>query len=288
MKIKLITDSACDLSLDYVKENNIEVIPLEVNFKGRFIKDDLGQSISFEEFSKAMKEGETPSTTQVNIGTFVEVFKKYLKEGYEVLYLGVSSSISGTFNSARQAKELIEENKEVEIHIIDTEAASVGQGLLVYKVNEMLKGNKSIEEIINYVEENKRKVNHWITVDDLNHLKRGGRISRVSATMGSILNLKPVIILDNEGKLKVVDKLKGRKKVLKYLANKYIERAIDKENQSVFISHVDAKEDAEYIKNLILTESKAKEVFINNIGSVIGSHGGPGALALMFIGEGRE
>ena len=288
MKIKLITDSACDLNIDYVKENNIEVIPLEVNFKGRFIKDDLGQSISFEEFSKAMREGETPSTTQVNIGTFVEVFEKYLKEGYEVLYLGVSSSISGTFNSARQAKELIEENKEVEIHIIDTEAASVGQGLLVYKVNEMLKGNKSIEEIINYVEENKRKVNHWITVDDLNHLKRGGRISKTAATMGSIFNLKPVMILDNEGKLKVVDKLKGRKKVLKYLANKYIERAVDKENQSVFISHVDAKEDAEYIKNLILTESKAKEVFINNIGSVIGSHGGPGALALMFIGEGRE
>lgn len=288
MKIKLITDSVCDLSIDYVSENNIEVIPLEVNFKGEFIKDDLGQSLSFEEFAKAMREGETPSTTQVNIGTFVEVFTKYIKEGYEILYLGVSSLVSGTFNSARQAKALIEEeNKVCKINIVDTESASVGQGLLVYKVNEMLKENKGIDEIISCVEETKKKVNHWITVDDLNHLKRGGRISKTSAAMGSILNLKPIMILDDDGKIKVVDKLKGRKKVLRYLANKYIERAIDKENQVVFISHVDAKEDAEYIRRLILTESMAKNVFVNNMGNVIGSHGGPGALAIMFIGESR-
>lgn len=288
MKIKLITDSACDLDINYVKDNNIEVVPLEVHFRGKFIKDDLGQSLSFEEFCRGMREGETPSTTQVNIGTFIEVFDKYIKDGYEILYLGLASSLSGTYNSAVQAKKLIkEENKDAKIHLIDTRSASVGEGLLVYKANEMIKENKKIEDIIKYVEETKLKVNHWITVDDLNHLKRGGRISVASATIGSILNVKPIMILDNEGKIKAVDKIKGRKKVLKYLANKYIEKAVDKENQSVFISHVDSKEDAEYIKNIIITESKAKEVFINNIGSVIGSHGGPGALAIIFIAENR-
>jgi len=288
MKIKLITDSACDLDINYVKDNNIEVVPLEVHFRGKFIKDDLGQSLSFEEFCRGMREGETPSTTQVNIGTFIEVFDKYIKDGYEILYLGLASSLSGTYNSAVQAKELIkEENKDAKIHLIDTRSASVGEGLLVYKANEMIKENKKIEDIIKYVEETKLKINHWITVDDLNHLKRGGRISVASATIGSILNVKPIMILDKEGKIKAVDKIKGRKKVLKYLANKYIENAVDKENQSVFITHVDSKEDAEYIKNIILTESKAKEVFINNIGSVIGSHGGPGAIAIIFIGENR-
>lgn len=289
MKIKIITDSACDLSIDYIKKNNIEVVSLEVNFKGKFIKDDLGQTISFEEFSKAMREGETPTTTQVNVGTFFEVFKKYVEEGYEILYLGVSAAISGTFNSARQAKELIdEEYKDAKVNIIDTQSASVGEGLLVYKVNEMIKANKDLDKIIKYIEQVKMGVNHWITVDDLNHLKRGGRLSKVSATMGGIFNLKPVMILDDQGKVKVVDKVKGRKKVLKYLANKYIERAVDKENQVVFISHVDAREDAEAIRDLILKESVAKEIFINNIGSVLGSHGGPGALALVFMSDTRN
>lgn len=285
MKIKLITDAACDLDINYVRENDIEVIPLELNFKGEFIKDDLGQNLSYKDFYKAMREGETPTTTQINIQTFINVFNKYIKEGYEILYLGVSSTVSGTYNSALKAKEMIkEENKEAKIHTIDTASGSVGEGLLVYKSNKMLKENNSIEEIIDYIEKIKSKVKLWITVDDLNHLRRGGRVSKASAVIGTMLNIKPILTLDEEGKLKVVSKMRGRKKALKCLFNKYVELAKEKENQTVFISSGDAEEDAEYIKSLLIKESKVKEVFINSIGCVLGSHGGPGSLLIAFLG----
>lgn len=284
MKIKLITDAACDLDLNYVKENNIEVIPLELNFKGKFIKDDLGKSLSYKDFYNAMREGETPTTTQANTQIFIDTFNKFIKQGYEILYLGVSSKMSGTYNNALIAKQMIEEeNKEAKIHTIDTVSGSVGEGLLVYKSNKMLKENNTIEEIIDYIEKIKLKVKLWITVDDLNHLRRGGRVSKTSAVIGSILNIKPIITLDEDGKLKVVSKLRGRKKAITYLFNKYVECAKDKENQTVFISSGDAKEDSEYIKKLIITQSKVKEVFINSIGCVLGSHGGPGALLVAFI-----
>ena len=194
MSIKIITDSGCDLSLDYVKENNIEVVPLMVNINGKFIPDDLGQTLSRQDFYDLLKDGILPTTTQVNIGSFYEVFKTYIEKGDEIVYIGLSSALSGTYNSAVKAKEmLLEEYSNAKIYTIDSLSASLGEGLLVYTLKELLDKGTPLLEAIKFIEENKRKVIHSIIVDDLNYLKRGGRLSGAAAAVGSILNIKPVL-----------------------------------------------------------------------------------------------
>lgn len=288
MSIKIITDSGCDLSLDYVKENNIEVVPLMVNINGKFIPDDLGQTLSHAEFFKLIREGAMPTTTQVNIGTFYEVFKKYIEKGDEIVYIGLSSALSGTYNSAVKAKEMIlEEYSDAKIHTIDSLSASLGEGLLVYTLKSMLDKGTPLLEAIKFIEDNKLKVIHSIIVDDLNHLKRGGHLSGAAAAVGSILNIKPVLKVNDEGKAVVADKVKGRKRAIKYLLNDYKTRGINKEEQVVFIMNADYKEDAELLKNMIETETSANEVLVFDIGCVIGSHTGPGTLAVVYFGEKR-
>jgi len=288
MSIKIITDSGCDLSLDYVKENNIEVVPLMVNINGKFIPDDLGQTLSRQDFYDLLKDGILPTTTQVNIGSFYEVFKIYIEKGDEIVYIGLSSALSGTYNSAVKAKEmLLEEYSNAKIYTIDSLSASLGEGLIVYTLKKMLDKGTPLLEAIKFIEENKKKVIHSIIVDDLNHLKRGGRLSGAAAAVGSILNIKPVLKIDDEGKAVVADKVKGRKRAIKYLFNDYNERGINKEEQVVFIMNADAREDAELLKNMIETESVAKKVLIYDIGCVIGSHTGPGTLAIVYFGEKR-
>lgn len=288
MKVRLITDSACDLSIDYVQENNIEVVPLTVNINGEFIPDDLGQTLKHEDFYKMIKGGAMPSTAQVNVGDFLEVFKKCVDQGDAIIYIGLSSSLSGTYNSSTIARQMIlEENPNAIIHVIDSLSVSVGEGSLVYHANEMLKDEVSIENVVNFVEENKRKIIHAITVNDLNHLKRGGRISGTVAAVGSLLGIKPTLKIDDEGKVIPGDKIKGRKKALKYLVQELKEKAINPEEQVIFICHADCLSEAEDVKKMILEEVKVKDVLINSIGSVIGTHGGPGTLALVFKGDKR-
>ncbi|NLZ48809.1 MAG: DegV family protein [Clostridiales bacterium] len=288
MSIKIITDSGCDLSLDYVKENNIEVVPLMVNINGKFIPDDLGQTLSRQDFYDLLKDGILPTTTQVNIGSFYEVFKTYIEKGDEIVYIGLSSALSGTYNSAVKAKEmLLEEYSNAKIYTIDSLSASLGEGLLVYTLKELLDKGTPLLEAIKFIEENKRKVIHSIIVDDLNHLKRGGRLSGAAAAVGSILNIKPVLKVDDEGKAVVADKVKGRKRAIKYLFNDYNERGVNKKEQVVFIMNAAVKEDAELLKNMIETESVAKKVIIYDIGCVIGSHTGPGTLAVVYFGDKR-
>ncbi|GAA0083964.1 DegV family protein [Clostridium sp. CTA-7] len=288
MKVRLITDSACDLSIDYVQENNIEVVPLTVNINGEFIPDDLGQTLKHEDFYKMIKEGAMPSTAQVNVGDFFEVFKKCVDQGDAIIYIGLSSSLSGTYNSSTIARQMIlEENPNAIIHVIDSLSVSVGEGLLVYHANEMLKDEVSIESVVNFVEENKRKIIHAITVNDLNHLKRGGRISGTVAAVGSLLGIKPTLKIDDEGNVIPGDKIKGRKKALKYLVQELKEKAINPEEQVIFICHADCLSEAEDVKKMILEEVKVKDILINSIGAVIGTHGGPGTLALVFKGDKR-
>ena len=288
MKVRLITDSACDLPIDYIENNQIEVAPLMVNINGKFIPDDLGQSLKHEDFYKMIKEGAMPSTTQVNVGTFLEIFKKYVKQGETILYIGLSSALSGTYNSSNTAREMIlEEYPDAKIYIIDSLSASVGEGLLVYKANEMLNNNIDIDEVVKFIENTKRHVIHAITVDDLNHLKRGGRISATVATVGSLLGIKPTLKIDDEGKVIPGDKIKGRKKALKYLAKQLKDKAIKPEEQVIFICNADCKDEAEDIKKMILEEVKVKDIIITSIGSVIGTHGGPGTLGVVFIGTER-
>jgi DegV family protein with EDD domain len=288
MKTVILTDSCCDLPIDFVKENNIEVMPLRVNIKGKEIKDDLGQSIEYKAFYDMIREGEMPSTSQVNAYEFTEAFEKYSNQGYSIIYIGFSSALSGCVNSARIAKENVEgEISSADITIIDTKCASMGLGLVVYYAASMLKNGASKDEVVAWIEDNKLKVNHWFTVDDLNHLKRGGRVSSTAAIVGTMLNIKPILHVDDEGRLIPVSKVKGRKKSIKGLQESLKERIINPEEQTIFISHGDCLSEAEHLKDLILDEVQVKEVIINNVGPAVGSHSGPGTIALFFIGESR-
>lgn len=288
MNIKLITDSACDLSIDYINRNNIDVASLMVNLNGEFIPDDLGQTLKHEDFYKRVKEGAMPSTTQVNVGTFHDMFMKYVNEGKAILYIGISSALSGTVSSAITARNMIlEEYPEANIYVVDSLSVSGGQGVLIYKAVEMIKNNVPVEEIVDYLESIKRKVIHAITVDDLNHLKRGGRISGAVAAVGGILGIKPTLKIDNEGRAVAGEKLKGRKKALKSLVQQMKTNGDNIEDQTIFICNADCLDDALEVKKMILEEYKVKDIVITSIGAVIGTHGGPGTLGLVFIGKER-
>ncbi|MBS5938444.1 DegV family protein [Clostridium sartagoforme] len=288
MKTIIFTDSCCDLPINFVKENNIQVMSLRVNLKGEEIPDDLGESINYKDFYRLIRNGEMPTTSQANVGEFQERFQKYVNDGYSIIYIGFSSALSGCVNSARLAMENIKlDNENADITIIDSKSASMGLGLLVYYASKMLKEGKGKEEIVNWIEENKLRVNHWFTVDDLNHLKRGGRVSSSVAIVGTMLSIKPIMHVDDEGRLTPVSKVKGRKKSIKVLQEKIVERIVNPEEQIIFISHGDCLEEAEHLKGLITSEIKVKDVIINNVGPVIGSHSGPGTMALFFIGDSR-
>ncbi|MGL4773247.1 MAG: DegV family protein [Clostridium sp.] len=288
MGIKLITDSACDLPIEYIKENNIEVASLEVNINNEFKKDDLGQTLKYKDFYEIVRNGAMPSTSQVNVGTFEKMFRKYVENGDSIIYISLSSPLSGTFNSANIARlNLIDEYENADITLVDSISVSLGEGALVYYANEMIKEEKSKEEIVDWLENNKQKVIHSIVIDDLSHLKRGGRISGTAAAVGGLLGIKPTLKVDSEGKVSPGVKIKGKKKVIKYILDDIRENGTDIENQTLFICHGDVIDEANELKEAILAEFKFKNVVMNCIGAVIGTHGGPGVLAAVFLGKGR-
>lgn len=288
MGIKIITDSACDLTRDYIKNNNIGLLSLILNLNGQAIKDDLGETLSYKDFYNKMREGATPTTSQINVHEFEEEFIKYIKNGDSIIYISLSSNLSGTFNSANIAKNnLKDEYPNANIYLVDSLSVSVGQGLLVAKACEMRDSGIGAEEIVNWLEENKRKVIHSILIDDLNHLKRGGRISGATAAIGGLLNIKPTLFLDDEGKLIQGEKIKGKKKALRFLVNEVREKAVDTENEILYICHGDCLEEAETLRDMILEEVKFKNVIISYVGNVIGAHAGPGVLAAVFLGSNR-
>lgn len=288
MAIKIVTDSSCDLGINFIEENNIELIPLLLNLDGETLKDDLGKSLGYREFYEKLRAGSMPSTSQINIYTFEEKFKELLDKGYEILYIGLSSALSGTFNSANMARNnILEENPNAKIAVVDSISVSMGLGMLIKKAYEMINEGKMLEEIVQWIEENKNKVIHAILVDDLKHLKRGGRLSASSAAVGSILNIKPLLKLNNSGAVEAAEKVKGKKKALKRLASIVKEKAINIENEILYIMHGDALEEAQYLKEMILQELNFKDVKVEYIGTVIGTHGGPGTIAAVFCGNER-
>lgn len=288
MDTVLLIDSCTDLPLSYVEKNELPVVNLVCNFKGQEYKDDFGKTLSYQEFYAAVRDGEMPSTSQVNVYVYTEIFKKYATEGKSIIYLGFSSALSGSFNSAILAKDMVcEKIENADITLIDSKSASLGEGLLAYYANEMLKAGASGDEVVSWLETNKQKMNHWFTVDDLGHLKRGGRVSGTAAFVGTLLDIKPILKVDDEGRLIPVSKVKGRKKSLKTLFEMLKENIESPEEQVIAISHGDCIEDAEYLKEMILKEYKVKDVIINHVGPVIGSHTGPGVVALFFMGDKR-
>ncbi|WP_040215140.1 DegV family protein [Clostridium polynesiense] len=288
-KIIIMTDSSCDLPLKFIKDNNIPYLGIACNFRGEEYFEDFGETLGYKEFYDAVREGEMPTTSQINSYRFSEEFKKFAKEGKTVIYLAFSSALSGTYNSALIAREeVLEEYPEADITVIDTKSASMGVGLLVYYAYELLNKGASKDEIINWVENNKLKTIHWFTVDDLNHLKRGGRISAAAAAVGSLLGIKPVLHVNDAGQLIPVSKAKGRKKSIKELAENLEKHIINPEEQVIFISHGDCLEDAELLSSMIKEKYAVKDIIINNIGPVIGAHSGPGTIALFFLGDNRR
>jgi len=288
MRTIIMTDSNCDLPVEYISQNNIHVIPFTFLLNGITYTDDFGKSLSHKEFYNAIRNGSMPTTAQITAYTFENEFRKFSSKGESIIYLGFSSALSETFNSSVLARKVImEEEPEADIAVIDSKSASVGQGLLVYYAYEMLKRGKSKQEIVEWLETNKLKVNHWFTIDSLEHLKRGGRISATSAAIGGLLEVKPVLNVLNDGSLNIVKKVRGRKKSIKTLFEEYKARVINPEEQMIYINHGDCLEDAEYLKSLILSETSPKDIVINSLGPIIGTHTGPGMVLVVFIGKER-
>ncbi|GFN35687.1 DegV family protein [Tepidimicrobium xylanilyticum] len=288
MKTIVMTDSCCDLPYDFIKESNIHVIPFTYHMDGEDYSDDFGKSLDYKEFYNRIRKGSMPTTSQITAFTFEENFRKFTSEGYSVIYIGFSSQLSSTFNNAILARNmLLEENPSLDITLIDSRSASVGQGAIIFYVSQMLKEGKSKEEIIQWVEENKLKVNHWFVVDSLEHLKRGGRISSASAAVGTLLDIKPLLNVDDYGKLNVIKKIRGRKKSIKTLLDVLKLNIVNPEEQVIFINHGDCLDEAEYLKELLLKEVRVKDVMINYVGPIIGTHTGPGMLCMVFLGQDR-
>lgn len=287
MKTKIITDSSCDLLYDYIRENNLEVISFPYSVNGTDYVDDLGKNLNYQDFYNELREGAIPSTSQISTYTFEQVFKRNILEGNEVIYIGFSSGLSQTFNNSILARNnVLEEMPDAKLAVIDSKSASVGLGIIIYYANELLKQGKSYTEIVEWIENNKLKSNHWFIIDNLEHLKRGGRISSASAAVGTLLDVKPLLNVDNEGKLNVVKKIRGRRKAIRELLDE-LHNIKNPEEQIIFINHGDCLKDAEQLKDLILKEVKVKDVVINYIGPIIGSHTGPGMLCMVFMGEKR-
>ncbi|WP_411682469.1 DegV family protein [Clostridium thailandense] len=288
METVILTDSCSDLPLDYIEDNKIPYLSFIYELNDTEYEDDFWKTADYKEFYDALKKGGTATTSQVNVKRYYEEFKKYVNQDKSVIYVGFSSALSGSVDSAKLAREqILEEFSNADITIIDSKSASLGLGLLVHYAYDMLKKGSTKEEIVDWLEKNKLKVNHWFTVEDLNYLKRGGRISSTTAIVGTLLNIKPVLFVNNEGKLIPYERVKGRRKALKVLVEKLIDKIIDTEEKIIAISHSDCVEDAEYIKKSILEHCKVEKVIISNIGPVIGSHTGAGVVALFFIGDSR-
>lgn len=285
----IITDSSCDLPASLVEELGIRVVPLSflMEDKSYFNYYD-NRDMSPEEFYEKLAAGSMPTTNAVNVGQATEAMEDYLKQGMDVLALGFSSALSTTYNSfAIAADDLKEQYPQRKILTVDTLSASVGQGLLVCQAAMMAREGKSIEETRDWVEENKLHVCHWITVNDLFHLKRGGRVSAATAVMGTMLQIKPVLIVNEEGKLDTVAKARGRKAALTMLAEKVAETAIEPQQQTMFISHSACLEDAKFVLEEIKSRCGMKDAVISDIGPVIGSHTGVGCIAMCFLGTKR-
>lgn len=285
----IVTDSTTDLNPNLVKDLKLEVLPLHFNINGKMYGDySDGRDISLKSFYNKLRNGEISTTSQVNPEDFLTSFKFYLENGLDIIYISFSSALSSTYSSAViAANELKSQFPDRKIAVIDSLCASLGEGLLVYLAVKRKQSGASFEELESWINDNKLKVCHWFTVDDLHHLKRGGRVSSTSAILGSMLNIKPILHVDDSGRLILVTKSRGRQKSINMLINKIEETAVNIQKQTVFISHGDCEKEAIYMANLIKEKYKVKDIIINTIGPVIGSHAGPGTLALFFIGNKR-
>ncbi len=282
----ILTDSCCDFTQQMYEQLELTVLPLTVQFRGT-VADDRNDD-SLKQMYQALRKGEAATTSAVNPDRWSRAMENLLQAGKDVLVLAFSSGLSTTYQSAMiAASEMAEKYPQQQIRVVDTLSASLGQGLLVYYACRKRDMGLSLQETADWCEENKLHLCHWFTVDDLMYLKRGGRISAATALMGTMLGIKPVLHMDNEGHLVNVSKVRGRKAAIEALAAKAKALGAGFDNSTMFISHGDCLEDAQYLAQLLKDTCGVKEVYINYVGAVIGSHSGPGTLALFFLGSER-
>ncbi len=284
---KILTDTNIDLSAQMTQELDIHAICM------RFVMGEKeyenyadGRQMAFKDYYVRLRGGETSTTNQISMEQFKQAAVPYLQQGIDVLHLSFSSGLSGSYNTCCiAAQDLKEEFPDRKIIVVDTLGASMGQGLVVWHAVQEKNKGKTIDEVAKWVQDNRLAISSWFTVNDLNHLKRGGRLSGSAALLGTMLDIKPILTVTDEGKLVSSDKVRGRRKSLDALVQKMQETAYDPENNVVFISHADCEEDANYVKQKIEEELKTKQVYVNFIGPVIGGHSGPGAVALFFASK---
>lgn len=285
MSYQIITDSACDLPQQMLQELQVVTVPLIVNFRGEARNDSVADA-QVKELYDAMRAGEVATTSAVNPDGWTKVIEPTLASGKDALVLAFSSGLSTTYQSAIiAANELKESYPDRKVFVVDTCAAALGQGLLVWHTCKKRDEGLTLEELAAWAEDAKNHTCHWFTVDDLVYLKRGGRVSAASAVLGAMLNIKPVLHVDNEGHLINMVKARGRKAAISTLASKMGDLAGNWDNSTVFICHADCIGEAQKLADIVKEKYGVKEAFIGNLGAVIGSHAGPGTLALFFMGN---
>ena len=285
----ILTDSTTDISQEIADEIDVKVWPMQFELDGltyRNFPDE--REMKSDEFYDIMRKGKMPKTSQINVVDFCEYFSEYLDKGLDVLYICFSSGLSGTYNNSLIAiEELKGRYPDRKIISVDSLAASMGEGLLVYLAAQQKKKGMGLEELAKWVEDNRLHLCHWFTVDDLHHLKRGGRVSAATAIVGSALNIKPVLHVDDEGHLINMSKVRGRKASLNAMVDQMVETYTD-QFDTVMICQGGCHDDAEYLAGEVKKRVKGvKKLIMGNIGPVIGAHAGPGVLALFFYGDHR-
>ncbi len=287
---RIVTDSTSDLSQEMVEELDVTVIPMDFTIgNDTYLDYPDERDIPSHDFYTRIAAGEPSTTNQISIATFQDTFEPFLKDGKDILYLAFSSGLSGTYNNSRlAARELARKYPERRIYSVDTLAASLGEGLLVWHAVQQKRSGADIDSVKSWLEQNRNRMHHWFTVDDLNHLKRGGRISGASALFGTMLGIKPVLHFDDEGHIILMDKIRGRKQSLDDLVGHMAKTAEEPADQMIFISHSDSLEGAEYVKAMVAEKFGVTKFRMASIGPVIGAHTGTGTVALFYLGKDRE
>ena len=282
----ILTDSSADLTAELVAELGVEVIPLSFTMEDKtYFNYPDNRDIDPADFYARLRGGAMATTAAVNVADYTEAMEPILKEGKDVLVLAFSSGLSATCHSAQiAAGELMEQYPDRKVYVVDTLCASLGQGLLVWYAANLKKQGKTMEEVRDWTEEPKLNLCHWFTVDDLHFLKRGGRISAATAVLGTMLSIKPVMHVDNEGHLIKVGTARGRNASLKALVDHMEQTVLDLKDQAIFISHGDCLADAQKVADDVKARFGVESIIINYVGPVIGAHSGPGTVALFFMG----
>ena len=285
----ILTDSCCDLPAELAAELELEVLPLRLEMSGSTYRNYLdGREIGFQEFYSRIRGGENAVTSAVSVGDFETAMRAVLDRGEDLLCICFSSALSATYQSAAIAADSLREAyPDRTLYVVDSLCASMGQGLLVWLCAQEKRNGKSIREVRDFAEQQKGSVCHWFTVNDLYHLKRGGRVSATTALFGTMLSIKPVLHVDAEGRLIPMEKARGRKASLTALVDQMEETAVSPGYQTVFISHGDCLDDAKFVASEIRRRFGTQNIIIDYIGPVIGSHTGAGVVALFFTGSSR-